>query len=116
MKKTWLIALTTVLASLSSQAQNKTTWGSNEYDGAPWVQNVSKPNTIDNGLENRHISLWASHGRYYDAGKGVWKWQRPILFLQPRTYLHQPSLSLILFQCFKMRVLWCSHLVNAIGN
>ena len=80
MKKTWLIALTTVLASLSSQAQNKTTWGSNEYDGAPWVQNVSKPNTIDNGLENRHISLWASHGRYYDAGKGVWKWQRPILF------------------------------------
>ena len=31
MKKTWLIALTTVLASLSSQAQNKTTWGSNEY-------------------------------------------------------------------------------------
>ena len=31
------------------------------------------------GLQNRHLSLWASHGRYWDAERG-WKWQRPNLF------------------------------------
>ncbi len=80
MKKTLLIASLAALTSIYSQAQNATTWGANEYDGAPWVENISKPNVIDNGLANHHIALWASHGRYYDAGKGTWKWQRPVLF------------------------------------
>lgn len=46
----------------------------------PWVTNVSRPETFEKGLEGRHIALWASHGRYYDADKGYWKWQRPNLF------------------------------------
>ncbi len=46
----------------------------------PWVTNMSRPYSIDNGLEGRHLSLWASHGRYYDNDKGYWKWQRPALF------------------------------------
>lgn len=32
------------------------------------------------GLSGRHIALWQSHGRYFDNGSGLWKWQRPCLF------------------------------------
>ena len=32
------------------------------------------------GLQGRHIALWQSHGRYYDVGAELWKWQRPCLF------------------------------------
>ena len=46
----------------------------------PWVRNESRPYSIEQGLEGRHISLWASHGRYYDNNKGRWQWQRPSLF------------------------------------
>ena len=55
-------------------------WGDIEYDGEPWVRNESSPYSPTHGLQNRHIALWASHGRYYDATKGEWKWQRPKLF------------------------------------
>ena len=44
------------------------------------MKNVSLPYKISKGLYNRHIALWASHGRYYDTKKGKWKWQRPNLF------------------------------------
>lgn len=55
-------------------------WDGIDYKGKPWVSNISKPNNINLGLSNRHIALWASHGRYYDQKKGLWKWQRPNLF------------------------------------
>ena len=58
----------------------KSTWGKTDYEDAPWVKNVSRPNEITEGLQNRHLSVWSSHGRYYDAKKGGWRWQRPILF------------------------------------
>lgn len=32
------------------------------------------------GLDNRHIALWQSHGRYYSHGAERWEWQRPCLF------------------------------------
>lgn len=51
-----------------------------EYDGIPWVCNKSKPFDISEGLQNMHLSVWASHGRYYDQNKSRWKWQRPYLF------------------------------------
>lgn len=55
-------------------------WGDIDYDGKPWVSNASSPIEPTHGLQNRHISLWASHGRYFDSDKGKWKWQRPKLF------------------------------------
>lgn len=60
--------------------QPSTVWGDIDYTGRPWVENVSKPISITQGLYNRHIALWASHGRYYDIKRGTWKWQRPLLF------------------------------------
>lgn len=65
---------------LSENADKSRLWGDINYQGEPWVKNVSIPNRITHGLQNRHISLWASHGRYYDLKKGYWKWQRPNLF------------------------------------
>lgn len=32
------------------------------------------------GLQNRHIALWQSHGRYFDVYSEMWKWQRPNMF------------------------------------
>ena len=55
-------------------------WRGIDYDGEPWVRNVSKPFSIARGLYNRHITVWPSHGRYYDQEKAQWKWQRPFLF------------------------------------
>lgn len=55
-------------------------WGKTEYEGAPWVMNDSRPHFVSHGLFDRHLSLWASHGRYYDGKKDRWKWQRPNLF------------------------------------
>ena len=59
---------------------NTHVWDDIEYDGDPWVFNVSRPYFVTRGLQNRHLSVWASHGRYYDADKHAWKWQRPNLF------------------------------------
>ncbi len=58
---------------------NSNAWGNIEYDEDPWVFNASRPYFVTAGLQNRHLSLWASHGRYWDAERG-WKWQRPNLF------------------------------------
>ncbi|MDR0892233.1 MAG: xanthan lyase [Mediterranea sp.] len=51
-----------------------------EYKGDPWVENTSRPNEVSRGLQNRHIALWPSHGRYYKNDKQIWEWQRPRLF------------------------------------
>lgn len=62
------------------QHANAGFWGDINYAGRPWVENVSRPTKITLGLNNRHLSLWASHGRYYDLKRKTWKWQRPLLF------------------------------------
>lgn len=55
-------------------------WSGIDYNGAPWVEDVSRKANITKGLQGRHIALWASHGRYYDNRRGRWTWQRPNLF------------------------------------
>ena len=82
MKQFFLTAcLTMALAVNAPRAEAQTKlWGDINYEGRPWVENVSLPNKISRGLQNRHLALWASHGRYYDKSKGSWQWQRPKLF------------------------------------
>lgn len=55
-------------------------WGDVAYDGNPWVRNISKPHQLSGALNGKHISLWASHGRYYKNARNAWEWQRPNLF------------------------------------
>ena len=42
----------------------------------PLVSKVSRPYTPANGLQNRHIALWQSHGFYYEPKLNRWEWQR----------------------------------------
>ncbi|WP_300726260.1 xanthan lyase [uncultured Bacteroides sp.] len=55
-------------------------YGKIDYKGAPWVLNVSKPYEISKGLQNRHIALWQSHGKFFKIERQEWLWQRPRLF------------------------------------
>lgn len=66
--------------SLNPNGDKTRTWGKIDYNGEPWTQNITIPYHITHGLQNRHLSLWASHGRYYDVKRNMWKWQRPALF------------------------------------
>ena len=50
---------------LSKNADKSRLWGNINYDGAPWVKNISQPHKVTHGLQGRHLSLWASHGRFY---------------------------------------------------
>ena len=74
-----LLALLSLLFSHTA-LNAQTTWGNIDYDGNPWVQNTSAVYSTDKGLNGRHIALWASHGRYFDANQQKWRWQRPALF------------------------------------
>ncbi len=77
-----LFCLSAVAQTVFAQYQDGNTraWGNISYNDDPWVFNVSRPNLITKGLLDRHISLWASHGRYYDNNRNKWTWQRPNLF------------------------------------
>ncbi len=44
------------------------------------IVNESKPYLITNGLQNRHIALWQSHGYYYEQKLLRWEWQRARIF------------------------------------
>ena len=69
-----------VPSRLDDHPDKSRTWQGKDYEGRPWVTNISRPNEITRGLQGRHLSVAASHGRYYDMGKGSWKWMRPNLF------------------------------------
>ncbi len=78
----WSAALLSLVISLfsSSHVVAQTSWGRIDHHGEPWVKNVSLPYSIDRGLQGRHLSVCASHGSFYDIGRGRWRWQRPALF------------------------------------
>ena len=75
-----LISIALIFYLSLSTAWAQTGWGKIDHKGNPWVKNISRPYSITQGLEGRHLSLWASHGKFYDLSKGMWRWQRPALF------------------------------------
>lgn len=46
----------------------------------PWVTKASSPISITQGMKGHHLSIWPSHGRYYNFKTGAWEWQRPTTF------------------------------------
>ena len=46
----------------------------------PLVTRVSAPHTPTQGLQNKHIALWQSHGWYYEPKLDRWEWQRARIF------------------------------------
>ncbi len=45
-----------------------------------WIRPLDRPWSAPQGLDSRHISIWHSHGWYYNAVLDRWEWQRPRLF------------------------------------
>ena len=46
----------------------------------PIVTNLDRPYKVKNGLQDKHIALWQSHGKYFEQGLNRWEWQRARLF------------------------------------
>ena len=46
----------------------------------PLVSNISAPYIPTNGLYNRHIAMWQSHGWYFEPKLDRWEWQRARIF------------------------------------
>ncbi|WP_337866025.1 fibronectin type III domain-containing protein [Ignavibacterium sp.] len=44
------------------------------------IKNISKPYSVTNGLNDKNILLWHSHGWYYNNQEKRWMWQRARLF------------------------------------
>ena len=65
---------------LTNNADKTRLWGDIDYQGQPWVKNISTPLKVTHGLQNRHLALWASHGIFYDQSRSCWRFQRPKLF------------------------------------
>lgn len=42
----------------------------------PLVRRLSSPVEPTRGLQDRHIALWQSHGRYFEQKENRWRWQR----------------------------------------
>lgn len=66
-------------------------WGFRDYKGNPWVTNTSRPFSITDGLQNRHLFIWPSHGKYYKSGS--WNWQRPFMFCTAEDIFTQSFVS-----------------------
>ena len=59
---------------------DKTRMPKEEKRSVPLIRNISKPWQPDNGLYNRNIALWHSHGWYYERKLNRWEWQRARVF------------------------------------
>ena len=46
----------------------------------PLVKELSTKSNPTQGLAGRHIAMWQSHGRYFEADDNMWRWQRSRLW------------------------------------
>lgn len=60
-----------------------------EHHGNAWVTPLDRSYDVSKGLGGRHLSVTASHGRYYSIGERQWQWQRPNLFCTTEDLLTQ---------------------------
>lgn len=71
----FLYSLSCLLFGLQTFADNPPTTFAPTCQ-TPLVQELTSPNRPKYGLLNRHIAMWQSHGRYYEAKLDRWEWQR----------------------------------------
>lgn len=65
--------------ALRSKRDKKALTFSNKVE-KPLITPLSRPYTPTNGLQNRHLALWQSHGFYYEPKLTRWEWQRARIF------------------------------------
>ena len=81
--------------------KDKKTKTFNPVASKPLVTEISAPNTHKNGLQNRHIALWLSHGWYYEP---------------KQTSTPKATYCLSSCRCWKMPVPTCCFPANAIAR
>ena len=86
-------------------------WGDIDYDGKPWVSNASSPIEPTHGLQNRHISLWASHTLTPTRANG--NGNAPNCSERPKTCLPPPSSYLTSYRCSRTPAPLCLRHANA---
>lgn len=79
----------------------------------PLVTKVSRPYTPTNGLQNRHIALWQSHGFYYEPKLNRWEWQRARCLQTVEDLYTQSFVLPYLLRCWKTPEPMCCFRVNA---
>jgi hypothetical protein len=67
------------------------------------VKRIS-PLEFTSGLSGNHIAIWNSHGKYYNAAKDRWQWQRARLFSTVEDIFLLNMYFVTLPQCSKMQV------------
>ena len=65
--------------ALRSKKEKKALTFSNKVE-KPLITPLSRPYTPTNGLQNRHLAMWQSHGFYYEPKLTRWEWQRARIF------------------------------------
>lgn len=65
---------------LPDKQVDKTRIPKKEYQGVPLLTPLSRPFQVTQGLQNRHLALWHSHGLYYRIRTDKWLWQRERIF------------------------------------
>lgn len=65
--------------ALRSKRDKKALTFSNKVE-KPLITPLSRPYTPTNGLQNRHLAVWQSHGFYYEPKLTRWEWQRARIF------------------------------------
>lgn len=73
----------------AEKSELRRTWGDTRHRGPSWVTPLDRVYETRAGLQGRHLSICASHGRYYDHKEARWQWQRPYLFCITEDLLSQ---------------------------
>ncbi len=73
------------------------TWQDIRHRGNAWVTPLDRPYPTDNGLKDRHLCVWASHGRFFSLRDQEWQWQRPNLYCTTEDLLSQTFVIPYLF-------------------
>jgi len=60
--------------------KDKTRIFETKQNDKPFVLNLSKPYQASNGLYNKHVAVWQSHGLFYNQSQQKWVFQRSKLF------------------------------------
>lgn len=73
----------------AEKSELRRTWENTHDRGAAWVTPLDRVFDTRGGLQGRHLSICASHGRYFEQKEDVWRWQRPHLFCTTEDLLSQ---------------------------
>ena len=63
-----------------ANSQSSIVEGQSPMVNRQWVETISRPFVPFDGLQGCHLTVWPSHGRYFDNTKKTWRWQRPNLW------------------------------------